>query len=386
VYRQLAAAHPDEAEYLSARAATGLHLAAALRDSGSPDAEAAAYRESVQDYSTLLAAVPDVPRYRENLAVTRTNLGQALHFLGQNQAAHDELQRSLVQLDELASEYPSMPSYLEGAATTRTTLASVLRELGRFEVALDAVRRGVDDYQELVKALPDVPRYRAGLGVALSHRARILIHASAPADAEQDFERAAAELSQAMSAVPHDPHFRESLAAVLAHRAWLRLKTGDATGCRDFQHQALELLDRLTVDFPGTARFCDSLAWQLTTGPADELHEFPRASSLATRATSLVPDNKFFWRTLGTVQYRMQEWAAARASLRKADELQPAEAGITACVEAMLERQLGNHDSARNLLEEANAWSDLNRPGDDELQRFRDEATALLAGKSGLAD
>ena len=382
VYRLLVAEHPDEADYLSARASTRLHLAAALRDFGSPDAEATLYRESVEDYATLLAAVPDVPRYRENLAVTRTNLGQALHQMGQNRSAYDELQNSLSQLDELASEYPAVPGYLEGAATTRATLASVLRELAKFDEALEAVRRGVDDYQQLIQALPDVPRYRAGLAVALSHRARIQIRISALDEAEQDFKRAASELSQASRAVPQDPHFRENLAAVWTHHAWLRRQTGDSAGCRDFQRQALEALERLTVDFPETARFCDSLAWQLATGPAQDLLDLPRASSLAMRATTLVPDNKFYWRTLGTVQYRMQDWSAARTSLRKADDLRPADGGITFCVEALVEQQLGNHAAARSLLDEAHAWSSMNRPGDDELQRFRDEATALLAGKS----
>jgi serine/threonine-protein kinase len=381
VYRLLVAEHPDEAEYLSARASTRLHLAAALRDFGSPDAEATLYRESVVDYATLLAAVPDVPRYRENLSVTRTNLGQALHQIGQNHSACAELENSLSQLDELASEYPAVPGYLEGVATTRVTLASVLRELARFDEGLEAARRGVDDYQQLIQALPDVPRYRAALGVALSHRARIQIRNSALGEAEQDFQRAASELSQAIGAVPQDAHFRENLSAVWTHHAWLRRRRGDAAGCRDFQRQAIEVLERLTVDFPETARFCDSLAWQLATGPTHELIDIPHASSLALRATTLVPDNKFYWRTLGVVQYRIEDWAAARKSLRKADELRPAEGGITACVEALVEQHLGNHDAARSLLDEAHAWSDLNRPGDDELQRFREEATALLAGK-----
>lgn len=382
VYQLLAAEHPDEAEYLSARAATRLHLAAAFRDGSRPVAEAAMYRQSLDDFAALLAAVPDVPRYRENLAVTQTNLGQTLHSMGQNRAAYDELQKSLLQLDELAAEYPAVPSYLEGAATTRITLASVLRELARFDQAEEAVRRGVNECNELVQALPDVPRYRAGLGVALAHRARIDIRMSALADADHEFERAVSELKQAIGAVPQDPHFRESLANVLAQRAWLRRQTGDSGGCRDSQRHALELFDRLIDDFPTTARFCDNLAWLLANGPAYELQDLARAATLATRATALVPDNKFFWRTLGTVQFRLRDWTAARTTLGKADQLEPSDAGITACVQAMIEWQLGNHAAARSLLEEARTWSRANKPGDDELQRFCDEAAALLAGQA----
>jgi tetratricopeptide (TPR) repeat protein len=382
VYELMAAEHPDEAEYLSSRAATRLHLAAALRDSGSPVAEAAMYRQSADDFEMLLAAVPDVPRYRENLAVTQTNLGQTLHSMGQNGAAYDELQKSLPQLDDLAAEYPAVPSYLEGAATTRITLASVLRELARFDQAQEVIRRGVEECNELVQALPDVPRYRAGLGVALAHRARIDIRLSALADADREFEQAVSELNQAIDAVPQDPHFRESLANVLTQHAWLRRQTGDSTGCRDFQRQALDLFDRLIADFPTTARFCDNLAWLLANGPAEELQDLTRAATLATRATALVPDNKFFWRTLGIVQFRLRDWTAARTTLGKSDQLGPSEAGIGACVQAMIESQLGNHVAARNLLEEARSWSDANQPGDDEWQRFRVEAAAMLSSQT----
>jgi tetratricopeptide (TPR) repeat protein len=161
---------------------------------------------------------------------------------------------------------------------------------------------------------------------------------------------------------------------------------GDSTGCRDLQQQALALLGQLSADFAGTARFCDSLAWLLTSGPAADLEDLPRAAELAKRATALVPDNKFYWRTLGTVQYRRQEWESARGSLRQADALRPVESGISTCVQAMIEWQLGNHDAARSLLDAATTWSDLNRPGDDELTRFRDEAKGLLAGPSPRED
>ena len=78
-YGQLVNDHPGEAEYLSARAAARVYLAAALSDAGRYDDEIGAYRRAVEDYTLLLTAVPDVPRYRENLAITRTNLGQTLH-------------------------------------------------------------------------------------------------------------------------------------------------------------------------------------------------------------------------------------------------------------------------------------------------------------------
>src|SRR5262249_49100384 len=139
------------------------------------------------------------------------------------------------------------------------------------------------------------------------------------------------------------------------------------------------LFDQLIADFPTTARFCDSLAWLLANGPADELRDLSRAATLAARATALVPDNKFFWRTKGTVQFRLRDWTAARATLGKADQLGPPEAGITVCVQAMIESQLGNHAAAQNLLEEARSWSNVNQPGDDELQRFHDEAATLMS-------
>jgi Flp pilus assembly protein TadD len=108
------------------------------------------------------------------------------------------------------------------------------------------------------------------------------------------------------------------------------------------------------------------------------LYDFPRAAKLATQATELVPDSRFFWQTLGAVRYRLRDWAGARSALQQADQLRPTEAGLGTCLQAMVEWHLGNRDAARALLEETQTWSEKNRPGDEELRRFRDEAGKLV--------
>jgi serine/threonine-protein kinase len=382
-FGRLVAAHPGEAAYLSARAANRVNLAAALRGAGRIEDEIESYRPAVEDYATLLAALPDVPRYREYLAITRTNLSQGLHRLGENQAAMEELQKALDELDGLASEFPSIPSYLEELAATRTTLASVLRDLARFENATTRIDEAISYYRQLVDALPGVPRYRAGLGVALSHRARILMQLDNLPEAEQVFQAAVAELQQAIAAGPADPHFRENLAATWRHCAWLRHRSGDSPGCRAAQQHSLVLLDELTREFPDMPRFADERAWMLTMGPFAELQDLPQAAVLAGRATNLAPANDAFWRTLGAVQYAMNDFSTARATLQRACDLGREKAGTTVFLLAMAEWRLGNRESARSLHERATAWFKLNRPGDDECQRVHDRTAAVLAEPAG---
>lgn len=381
-FNQLVSTHPGEAEYLSARAATRLHLAAAFRDAGRYDDEVTAYRRAVEDYETLLEALPDVPRYRENLSVARTDLGQVLHKLGQNPAALVELKKSFAEFETLANEFPSVPSYLEGVAATGTTLSSVQRELGKFDEAKADVELAIGFYRQLVESLPDVLRYRAELGVALAHQSRILARLSMTAETEQAFQAAVSELQTAIKAVPHDPHYREDLAHAFAHWAWHKQQTGDMSGCRDAQQQALQVFDGLLSDFPETARLADGAAWLLTTGPIVELRDLPRAKSLATRATELVPLNDFFWRTLGAAQFQSKEDDAARTSLKKAFDLRPSEAGIAVFLLSLTEQRLGNAEEARRLFDAAVNWTEANKPGDEETQRYREQTAAALAIKT----
>ncbi|MBS0266175.1 MAG: protein kinase [Planctomycetes bacterium] len=378
VYSQLVEEFPGEADYLASLAATRVHLAAAFRDSGLPVAEADLYQQAADDFAKLLVALPDVPRHRENLAVTLTNLGQAQQALGQNLAALEQLRGSLARLDELAEEYPSVSSYLEDAATTRVSLASVLRELNNLDEAEAVIQRGLTEFRELIQAFPGIPRYRARLGVALGHAARIQMARGAHTDAATTFQLSITDLTGAIAAEPLDPHFREDLSAVYTQQAWFRQQTGDEPGCRESQKQAITVLDQLLEEFPTTGRFQNSLGWQLATGPTADLHDLARAQALATQATTSTPDNRFYWCTLGTIQFRQSAWQAARESLAQGDRLTPAKWGLSIYVQAQVAWQLGNQSAAKELLTEAQDWHTRNRPGDEELGRVRTAAQMLI--------
>jgi serine/threonine protein kinase len=180
----------------------------------------------------------------------------------------------------------------------------------------------------------------------------------------------------------------------------------------------------------GTARLLDNLAWLLATCPCPEVRDPRRAVELAKAAAQLVwdgPDSKTVsgfagppraammglggaeegsawktlgvaryragdwqwavpygaqegsaWNTLGVARYRAGDWQAAVTALWVSMQLRKGGDSCDFFFLAMARWQLGEKDRAKEWYEKAVAWMDENRPDDEELRRFRDEAEEVL--------
>jgi tetratricopeptide (TPR) repeat protein len=151
--------------------------------------------------------------------------------------------------------------------------------------------------------------------------------------------------------------------------------------------EALEVRSQtLGEEDPDTLRSTNSLAWFLASCPELARRDPDRALRLMTRATELAPQEGNYWNTLGVAQYRSGNWQAAIEALQKSIELRSGGSGFDYFFQAMAHWQLGEKKAARTWYDRATQWMDNNKPNDEELKRFRAEATELLGMEAASPD
>ena len=91
-----------------------------------------------------------------------------------------------------------------------------------------------------------------------------------------------------------------------------------------------------------------------------------------------MPKEASYWNTLGTARYRAGDWQGAIEALEKSMQLRSGGDAFDWFFLAMAQWQLGHKDEARNWYDKAVAWTEENQRNNEELRRFRAEATELL--------
>jgi WD40 repeat protein len=124
----------------------------------------------------------------------------------------------------------------------------------------------------------------------------------------------------------------------------------------------------------------NNLAWELATRPDPKFRDSRQAVQLAQQAVKLTPSGNH-WNTLGAAHYRAGDWKAAVTAMEKSMELRQGGDALDWFFLAMAHWRLGERDQARRWYEQAVRWMDKKKPLDEELRRFREEASALLGIK-----
>jgi tetratricopeptide (TPR) repeat protein len=125
----------------------------------------------------------------------------------------------------------------------------------------------------------------------------------------------------------------------------------------------------------------NDLAWLLATCPDAKLRDPRRAVDTARKGVELAASWGQLWNTLGVAEYRAGNWPGALKALNKSIELRNGGDSHDWFFLAMAHRRLDKKDEARQWYDKAAEWMDKNRPKDDDLRRFRQEASELLGVK-----
>jgi tetratricopeptide (TPR) repeat protein len=102
-----------------------------------------------------------------------------------------------------------------------------------------------------------------------------------------------------------------------------------------------------------------------------------RAVELAAKAVKMAETEPAYWNTLGVAQYRVGNWEAAIQALQRSVKLQSNGSSADWFFLAMANWRLGKRAEGRGWYVQAVDWMERNKPDDQELRRFRDEALAL---------
>jgi tetratricopeptide (TPR) repeat protein len=159
---------------------------------------------------------------------------------------------------------------------------------------------------------------------------------------------------------------------------WLLLGRSDVKGAVAAYQKALELEPKNTA-------VLNSLAWLLATNAQIELRDPAEAVKLATQAVELAPKVGNIWNTLGVAQYRAGDWSASVAALEKSISLGKGGTATDWLFLAMAHWQRGDKEQARKWYRQASQWMEDNNSHDQELLRFRAEATELLGTTAPMA-
>ncbi len=283
----------------------------------------------------MAAEPPAEPIHRRRWAESHWELGIALQWANRPREAAGEFRHRLAIYEQLAAELPGEPDYRYRLANTCNFLGIDLRTLpGEREAALHSHRRAIALCDRLVAEYPDQPTYRGervrshyALGIVLALEGRC-------PEAEQAFQTALAA-------------YHPSVGQVDTYRGLL-------------------------------ASVHNELAWLQATRPDEQSRDAAGAVASARTAVELKPREGDYWNTLGVALYRAGHWQEARAALEKSMGLRRGGDSFDWFFVALAHRQLGDHDEPRKWYGRAVEWMDKHQPGNEELRRFRAEATRVL--------
>jgi WD40 repeat protein/serine/threonine protein kinase/tetratricopeptide (TPR) repeat protein len=271
---------------------------------------------------------------------------KAVELDPQSAAAHNNLGFALQaqgKLDEAIAEYREAIRFKPDYSVAHHNLGFALQGQGKLDEAIAC-------YREAIGLEPDNAEMRNRLGNALWKQGKL--------------DEAIAEYRQAIKRKPDfaAPHY--NLGVVLKERGKL--------------DQAIVAFERVIELEPNHALRHNQLAWLLATCPEAKFRDAKRAVELAKRAVELKRQEGNYWNTLGVAHYRAGSWKEAVAILEKSMELRKGGDGFDWFFLAMAHWKLGEKDKAREWYDRAVQWMDKNQPTNDELRRFRTEASELL--------
>jgi serine/threonine protein kinase len=419
---RLAAEHPNEANYRCDLGRGHWFVAEVLASLHRREEAEQAYRAALAIQRPLVAEFPTVPEYREQLAESYLGFGQQLRHLGRTKQYEQSLGEAAVLFEQLATEFPHLPGF-------RNHLANVL-----YWQMLGSSRRRPETYpkqaeQDLLKAIelqkklvedfPAVPDYRYDLFRSQKALGSLLGGSNRSDEAEIAFGDAATITEKLAADYPAVHYYLGGLAGTYHTLGEFRVKDGRFLEAEDAFRKSIATFDRLVAEYPNVPEYgpdrrqtrfhlvsllnvlgrteeaddvyrkaldvdaknpreLDDLAWLLVTYPVLQLRDPQRAIRLAKKAVELAPQTARHWRTLGVAQYQAGKWIEAVAALQKSIELSKGANSYQSFYLAMAHEQLGNKEQARDWFVRAVEWMDANRPDDDELLRFRAEASQLF--------
>ena len=402
LWEAIVAEFPDEPDDRCGLGSALLDLGYLRRDAGRAEDAERCYRRAAGLFQPIVKRFPGRPKFRLNLAWSRQGFGLLLlearpareqrprvwdrHDLGELPAvrlrssdAEAALREAESLFQALADDFPDLAVYREFLAGTRSHLADLMRADGRLDdaqayylkVAPVVAQLAAEDATAIHLRRNEVLLSR-GLAEVLRGQARL-------AEAEQNYRRAV-ELSRRL--VTDFPRLSHSARQILAQRltelGYFLARSGRGPEAEHALGEAFALEQDLSGQRPDSAGDLEAFARFLANCPIAHFRDASRAVAMAKKALDLAPGEWAAWNTLGMAEYRAGAWDEAIKILSRSMDLSPGGSPADWFFLAMACWQQGDKSKARSWYERAVHSMEKNNPQDEELQRFRAEAAALL--------
>jgi tetratricopeptide (TPR) repeat protein len=323
----------------------------------------------------------DTRAYR---GVARLHLARVLEATGRTKEAEPAYDQAINLLEPAVRESPLEMSLQDLLFIGYAQRARLLEQEGRIGEATDCHRRAVGALTQLVDELPTEDAYESVALASFASFSGSLATLGEQPEREDVYRGVLAAAVRVAGKFPSRPgpttqvaHWQGALGSFLTAR-------GRPAEAEVAYRQALAGY-RAALDFdPKRVPALNNLAWLLATCPDARLRDPARAVELATRATELAPQYAYLWNTRGVALYRAGEWEAAKVALDRSMALYAGRherdtlESFNTFFLAMSHARLGNGAEARRWYDRGDRWTELYRPADLELRRFRAEATEVV--------
>jgi tetratricopeptide (TPR) repeat protein len=374
----LVAEAPSKPNYPTHLGATlGQWISLLLKQGKQEEAEAI-YRECMKFYEKMAAHSSADPAHQQARDETCLRLIWLLIDQVRRPADAETLCRERIALTEKAADSEKTPALLRHKGDLVFALGWALQHQQRFDAAVDVFRQCIAVREKLTAGPAGNPddryellRTHASLGMALASAGQK--EAAIEAD-----RRALAAAEQLAADSPREPRYQEQQAVAHLTLGRLLREVGRVAEAEQHEQQAVRFSATLpALVGPANLRL---LAWLLATSPDVKQRDPQRAVELARMAVEQRPKRGLFWTTLGAAHYRAGNWQDAIAALEQSMALRQGGNAVDWFFLSMAHWQLGARDEARKWYDRAAERAD-NNPNNQELGRFRAEASALLGLK-----
>jgi tetratricopeptide (TPR) repeat protein len=337
------------------------------------------FRAALAAWQDIEKEAPNDPGVIRQIAWTHWWFGVMFQRSNRPQQAEPELRLALALREKLLANSPGSLGLLQSQAHNKAYLANVLLTTGRPAEAETLLReaiafrdRMIHDYPQSYDNWRRLVIERDGLGDCLLAMGRTK-------EAEETIRRTLA-IRQKLAA-----DFPEALANSYT-LAWsfyaLGLTLQDTDRPQDAAEafrDAKKLFEAEAAKNPdGRTDALHALAYFLADCPAIQFRDPARAVELAKRVLQLAPQSGRYWFTLGMAQYRASQLQFAIESLQKSMKLMSGGDSRHWFFLGMAHWQLGNEVEAKKWYDQAVKWMEKNQLKDEELRRFRAEASEML--------
>jgi tetratricopeptide (TPR) repeat protein len=412
---KLATIDPGACEPRDALARSHHGLAELLAKSTHLQEAAQAFRQAIAVWEKLAAEFSSRFEFRRELAWSYRHLADVLNASKQSGAEEKALSQAVKLFEKLGADFPERGEYRQWQGHHLWRLGAVRSATSQVREAEEAYRQAAAVFEKLAGDFPKVPFFQQELGFTYyAHLGRLLTTAKRTEDAEQAYRKAAAVHEKLVVQSPSAAYVQrlsrcyQLLAGSIKANGRSREAETTGLGALEFFEklatsnptlaECQEEIARLSVQVrqwdkaidaythairlqPTSATANNNTAWLLATCPEAKFRDPGRAVALAKKAIEVNPKEGTFWNTLGAAHYRAGAWKAALAALGQSMALRKGGDSFDWFFLAMAHWQLGEKEKARTWFERAVQWMDKHQPMDEELRRFRGEATELLAVK-----